>query len=107
MLILYKNCVTVRKSEEKPTNILTNEAQESLKKAATLKDDHVIAAEFKKHRKCYREYTRILSETNSKEGIKDSEPVWEKGDFESVCPTIENEIINQGKCMSIDTLLNI
>ena len=33
--------------------------------------------------------------------------VYEKNDFESVCKTIENEIINQGKCMSIDTLLNI
>ena len=35
------------------------------------------------------------------------EPFYEKGDFESVCKTIENEIINQGKCISIDTLLNI
>ena len=41
------------------------------------------------------------------EGIKDSEPVYEKGDFEYVCKTTENETINQGKCMSIDILLNI
>ena len=76
----------INKSEEKPTNILTNEAQESLKKAATIKNDYVIfgaikdadliAAEFKKHRKCYREYARILSETNNKDGIKESEPVY-------------------------------
>ena len=88
-----KNRITVNKSEGKPTNILTNEAQESLKKAATLKNDYVIlgagaikdvdliAAEFKKHRKCYREYARILSETNNKDGIKKSQPVYEKGDF--------------------------
>ena len=72
-----------------------------------IKDIDLIAAEFKKRRKCYSEYTRILSKTNNKEGIKESEPVYEKGDFESVCNTIENEIIDQGKCMSIDTLLNI
>ena len=61
------------------------------KKAATLKNDYVmliamknvdlIVAEFKKNRKCYREYTRILSETNNKDGIKEWEPVYEKGDF--------------------------
>ena len=61
------------------------------KKAATLKNDYVmliamknvdlIVVEFKKNRKCYREYTRILSETNNKDGIKEWEPVYEKGDF--------------------------
>ena len=35
-----------------------------------IKDVDLIAAEFKKHRNYYREYTRILSETNNKEGIK-------------------------------------
>ena len=57
-------------TEEKATSILTNEAKESFKMAATLKNDYLmlgaikdndlIAAEFKKHRKCYREYTRLL-----------------------------------------------
>ena len=37
------------------------------------------------------ECTRILSKTNNKEGIKESEPVYEKGDFESVCKTIEKK----------------
>ena len=50
---------------------------------------------------------RILSETNNKEGIKESESVYEERDFESVYDTIKIESINQGKCMSIDTLLNI
>ena len=60
-----------------------------------------------KNRKCYSEYTRILSETNNKEETRETEPVYKKRDFESVCKTIENEIINLGKCMSIDTFLNI
>ena len=37
-----KNRITVNKSEGKPTKILTNKAQESLKKAATLKKDYVM-----------------------------------------------------------------
>ena len=71
-----------------------------------IKDVDLIAAELKKRRKCYREYSRILSETNNKEEIKESKPVYEKGNFESICKIIENEIINQAKCMSIDTQLN-
>ena len=46
-----------------------------------IEDIDLIAAEFKKHGKCYRKYTRVLSETNNKEEIKVSEPVYEKGDF--------------------------
>ena len=37
-----KKIKTVNKSDEKPTNILTNEGQQSLKKAATLKNDYVM-----------------------------------------------------------------
>ena len=54
---------------------------------------------FKKCRKYYIEYTGILSKINNQEGIKKSDPLHEKGDFESICKAIENEIINQGKCM--------
>ena len=54
---------------------------------------------FKKCRKYYRKYTGILSKINNQEGIKKSDPLHEKGDFESICEAIENEIINQEKCM--------
>ena len=37
----------------------------------------------------------LLSETNNEKGIKESELVYEEGDFESVCNRTENEIINQ------------
>ena len=77
-----KNRITVNKLEEKSINISTNKAQESLKKAAVLKNDYImlgtikdvdlIGAQFKKHRKCYREYNRISSETSNREEIKES-----------------------------------
>ena len=72
----------------------------------TIKDVDLIAAELEKHSKYYWEYTRIIFETNNKKEIKELEPVYKKGDFESACKTIKNEIINQGKCISIQTLLN-
>ena len=60
------NRITVNKSEQKLTNILTNEAQESLKRAATSKHDYVmyeaikdvelIANEFKKQEVLQRIY---------------------------------------------------
>ena len=60
------NRITVNKSEQKPTNILTNEAQESLKRAAASKHDYVlyeaikdvelIANEFKKQKVLQRIY---------------------------------------------------
>ena len=68
-----------------------------------IKHVDLIGAEFKKHRKCFREYTRILSETSNKEEIKESQPVYEKDYFESVCKTTDNKIIYQGKCMATDT----
>ena len=83
--------------------------KKSLKKAVeqlmlgTIKDIDLIAAELEKHSKYYWEYTRIIFETNNKKEIKELEPVYKKGDFESVCKTIKNEIINQGKCISIQT----
>lgn len=33
--------------------------------------------------------------------------MYQKSDFESFCKTIDQEILNQGKYISIDTLLNI
>ena len=42
VIFVKKRRITVYKSEKKPTNILINKTQESLKKAATLKNDCVM-----------------------------------------------------------------
>ena len=57
-----------------------------------------------KHKKCYKEYTRVVVKTKQS---TNSESTYEKGDFDSVCSVIKDEIIGQGKSISIDTLLNL
>ena len=57
----------MKKKEEFPTKIVTYEAQETLLKIATekndfdllgtIKDVDLIAGEFKKHKSCYKSYT--------------------------------------------------
>ena len=107
-----KNRITVKKKEEYPTNIVTYEAQETLVKVATekndfellgaIKDVDLIAGEFKKHKSCYKSYTRTCSMK-----IQPSETVYEKGNFEAVCSVIDVEVLNNSKSLSIDTLLSL
>ena len=47
VIFVKKRRITVYKSEKKPTNILINKTQESLKKAATLKNDCVMLGAIK------------------------------------------------------------
>ena len=104
-----KNRIAVNKKEEFPTKIVTYEAQETLLKIATekndfdllgaIKDVDLIASEFKNHKSCYKSYTRS-AKNNSK-------PSYEKGNFEAVCNVIEDEVIFKSKSFSIDALLNL
>ena len=68
-MICLKERIKVKGKFQLPTKIFTKSAEETLKKAAVLKDDlamlasvtdtDLIAKEFSKHEKCYLEYTRI------------------------------------------------
>ena len=103
-----KNRITVKKQDEYPTNIVTYEAQETLVNVAgakvdfellgAIKDVDLIAGEFKKHKSCYKSYTRTRPSK-----VQSNEPAYEKGNFEAVCSTINSEIIEQRKSISIDT----
>ena len=48
---------------------------------------------------CYKSYTRSAK--------NNSEPSYEKGNFEAVCNVIEDEVIFKSKSFSIDALLNL
>ena len=49
----------------------------------------LIAKEFQKHEKCFRDYTRIVWSD-----LKvPAEPVYIPGDYEAVCNIIDNEVI--------------
>ena len=72
------------------TRILTFNAEETFKNAAQLKSDKgmlleihevgLIAKEFKKHDKCYRDYTRLIYENLEQE----KNPIYSTGDYDAV-----------------------
>ena len=91
-------------------NIVTFDSAEQIKKAAEkhihkqilmeIRDRDLIAKEFCKHEKCYRDDTRILYKIYYTE-----EPVYDSSNYESVHRIIEEEIrqiyINQNNNRSI------
>lgn len=110
-MLCKKVQIKVGHKYQKPKLILTTEASSNILKAANMKDDEallleikdvdLIAKEFKRHEKCYRDYTRILYVTKPKT------PVNEKGNFEEVCRVIEDDVIASHKSVSMNVLIDI
>ena len=105
-----------------PLTITTHVAENTIKAAAKvkdgdmydkIKDEDLIASEFKYHYHCYVEFTRGFSE---KERIENecgepsegsSDAVYQKGDFEAVVKFIIDEIIGQERIVSMKELHSI
>ena len=106
--------ITVNKKEQYPKRIETKIAENSVLNAANLRSDvtmlgmingiDLIAKEFRKHEKCYRDYTRVLFETSTN---RTGEEVYDKGNFLDVCSVIDNDVLAERKCISMQTLINI
>ena len=92
---------------------MTFDAANNIKKAAEMTKDEellleiikvdLVVKEFKRHGKCYRDYTRVLYATKTKK------PVNEKGNFEDVCRLIEDDVValRKRKCVSMNVLINV
>ena len=65
-----------------------------------IRDQDLIAKEFRKHEKCYRNYTQILYKNKPSE-----KPVYDRGNYESICRTIEEDVIKFNKCISMKTII--
>ena len=114
-MICKKTRTSVNKKEIKLSKIITTTAEETLVKAATLKNDYemlgsisgvdLIAKEFQKHETCYRNYTRNVND--GEDDSENTERVYQQGNFNEVCKTIDDLIIGQKKCMSLQSLLQI
>ena len=112
---MQKNTIKVSGKKQFPTSILTVNAETTMKKAAELRNDtnmiaaianeSLVAKEFKKHNRCYRDYTRVVSQDSNGESNLDKQYVYEKGDYDAVCKIIESEILENHKCVSMDVLL--
>ncbi len=71
---------------------------------AAVTDIDLIAKEFSKHQKCYLNYTRIARDVSTENSADSSKNSNICSDFHSVCKVIENLILGQHKCISMETL---
>ena len=63
----------------------------------------LIAKEFKKHDKCYCDYTRLIYENLEQE----KNPIYSTGDYDAVVKIIEEQVIRQFKCVSMTVLMTV
>ena len=110
-MICKETTIKVAGKKQFPNAILTMNAENTMKEAAKARNDvgmlsaigdkSLIVKEFKTHNKCYRDYTRIVFQDNK----EDNQSVYEKGNYDLVCEIVDFEIIQNHKCLSMDTLL--
>ena len=115
-LICLKERIKVKGKFQLPTKIITKSAEETLKKAAVLKNDlamlasvtdtDLIAKEFSKHEKCYLDYTRITRE-KSANTLTISEKSDIQGDFDDVCEMIEKRVLEEQQCLSMESIVSV
>ena len=63
----------------------------------------LIAKEFKKHNKRYRDYTHLIYENLEQE----KNPIYNTGDYDAVVRIIEEQVIRQFKCVSMTVLMTV
>eukprot|EP00112_Aurelia_sp_Birch-Aquarium-sp1_P017646 Seg411.7 transcript_id=Seg411.7/GoldUCD/mRNA.D3Y31 product="hypothetical protein" protein_id=Seg411.7/GoldUCD/D3Y31 len=112
-MICQKKTLKVNNKRQPITKIVTKTAERTLKASAHVRDDKdmvvavaetdLIAKEFQKHEKCYREYTRVVRESAS-EMEKDQDEV--KGNFDAVLSMVDNDVLQGQQCISMETLMN-
>ena len=109
-MICKKFTIKVSGKKQLPKKTLTFDATEQIKNATEKQDDQnmlleiqdkdLIAKEFQKHEKCYRNYTEILYKYEPTEA-----QVYDTGNYERVCNIIEEEVIQSYKYISMKTLI--
>ena len=115
-MICLKERIKVKGKFQLPTKIITESAEEALKKAAVLKNDPAMLAsvtdtalivkEFSKHEKCYLEYTQITMEKSANTSIT-SEKSDIQGDFDAVSEVIEKRVLEEQQCLSMESIVSV
>ena len=113
-MICVEERIKVKGKFQLPAKIITKSAEETMKKAAVLKNDlamlasvtdtDLIAKEFSKHEKCYLEYTRITREKSANTSII-SEKSDIQGDFDAVCEVIEKRELGEQQYLSMESIV--
>ena len=112
-MICLKERIKVKGKFQLPAKIITKSAEETLKKAAVLKNDLPMLAsvtdtdlmkkEFSKHGKCYLEYTWITREKSANTStISEKSDI--QGDFDAVCEAIEKRVPEEQQGLSMESI---
>lgn len=113
-MICKKKTLKVNQKAQPLTKIVTKTAEKALIEAATLNNDtkmlleitdiDLIAKEFQKHEKCYRDYTRN-KKTENVEGNLDEN--FAHGNYDAVLSIVRDNILERQQCISMETLQTV
>ncbi len=113
MICKKEGRIQVNRKRDGLSKILTKSAEHTLKEAALLRNDQkmltaitdidLIAKEFQKHSSCYKDYTRVVSKMDT--ALDSCNKEGAAGDFGAVCSLVEENVLEDLQCVSIDTLL--
>ena len=108
MQFLSQGRVPYKNKKVYPKTISTYNAVNTISNAAKnndqelysmIKDEDLIAKEFKYHEHCYIDFTRNNSLPHTQ--LNEKEDVYDKGDFEKVKNLISEEVLYNGRAISI------
>lgn len=113
-MICKKKSLKVNNKRQPLTSIVTKTAENTLKAAAQARNDQdmiataagtdLIAREFQKHEKCYREYTRVVRDHNEAAEVNNADE--SNGNLDAVLFMIDNDVLHGQQCLSMETLMN-
>lgn len=111
-MICNKKMIKVSQKKQHLTKIVTETAEKTLKDAAAARNDtemniavaniDLIAKEFQKHEKCYRECTLVFRENIEAGPSNETQPT---GSYDAVLSLVDNDIIGGQQCLSMETLV--
>lgn len=114
-MICKKKTLKVNQKCQPLTKIVTKTAEKALIDAASLKDDtemlleitgvDLIAKEFQKHEKCYRNYTRNKKEEKLQDETLDENVA--HGNYDAVLSVVRDNILERQQCLSMETLQTV
>ena len=66
---------------------------------------YLTANQFQKHKKCYLDYTRIVTKNSSATESKSEETCLGNRDYDSVLSLIDNDVFANQQCLTMETII--
>ena len=114
-MICRKKNLRLKHSRQLQSKIVTKTSEKTLKEAAFPQNDeemiivvseaYLTANQFQKHKKCYLNYTRIVTKSSSAAESTSDETCFGNRDYGSVLSLIDNDVFASYQCLSIETII--